>query len=164
MCWFSQRYLVAAEQHLSPEQLFFHSTTTYWVTQSAQPSLAIPLGVPGAHAKSLQLSLPYLLLMSALRYTNPCHYQSRLPHTFKPELFFVFSATPRFFFYFASNVLLEVCRRRKVTWQLLDSVGRLLKLAFTAHKLSPRQPDTFPADGPYNVFLEAETWEGKGSE
>lgn len=24
--WFSQRYLVAAEQHLSPEQLFFHST------------------------------------------------------------------------------------------------------------------------------------------
>lgn len=97
MCWFSQRYLVAAEQHLSPEQLFFHSTTTYWVTQSAQPSLAIPLGVPGAHAKSLQLSLPYLLLMSALRYTNPCHYQSRLPHTFKPELFFVFSATPRFF-------------------------------------------------------------------
>lgn len=88
LCWFPQRYLVAAEQHLSPEQLFFHSTTTYWVTQSAQPSLAIPLGVPGAHAKSLQLSLPYLLLMSALRYTNPCHYQSPLSHTFKPELFF----------------------------------------------------------------------------
>lgn len=88
LCWFSPRYLVAAKQHLSPEQLFFPSTTTYWVTQSAQPSLAIPLGVPGVHAKSLQLSLPYLLLMSALRYTNPCHYQSPLPHTFKPGLFF----------------------------------------------------------------------------
>lgn len=55
-------------------------------------------------AKSPQLSLPYLLLMSALRYTNPCHYQSALSHRFKPELFFsvvvVFSATASFFLLF----------------------------------------------------------------
>lgn len=83
-----QYYLDTAKQHLSltgPKQLFFHSTTTYWVKQSTQPSLAIPLGVPRACAKSLQLSLPYLLLMNALRYTNPRHYQSQLSHTFKRD-------------------------------------------------------------------------------
>lgn len=50
-----------------PKQLFFHLTTTYWVKQSTQPSLAILLEVPRVYAKSLQLSLPYLILMSNLQ-------------------------------------------------------------------------------------------------
>lgn len=91
VCALPQYYLDTAKQHLSltgPKQLFFHSATTYWVKQSTQPSLAIPLGVPRACAKSLQLSLPYLLLMSALRYTNPRHYQSQLSHALKRDFRF----------------------------------------------------------------------------
>lgn len=90
---------------------------------------------------------------------SPAHIQARV----------VFSSSQRqlafvLFCFFASNVLLELCRRRKVTWQLSDSVCKLLKSAFTAHKLSPRQPDTFPADRPCNVFLEEETWGERGSQ
>lgn len=154
-----QYYLGTAKQHLSltgPKQLFFHSTTTYWVKQSTQPSLAIPLGVPRAYAKSLQLSLPYLLLMSALRYTNPRHYQSPLSHAFKRD-FSVFSVILSVLF-FPSNVLLEICRWRKVTWQLwIPSAGCSNWPSQPINFLLPSQTASIapcPEDRPYNVFLE----------
>lgn len=72
-------YFDISKQHLgvrAAKQLFFCLTTTYWLRRGTQPSLAILLEVPGVVAKFLQLSLPYLILMSSLWYTGPCHYFS----------------------------------------------------------------------------------------
>lgn len=149
-------YLDTAKLHLGvrgPKQLFFHLTTTYWVKQSTQPSLAIPLEVPRAYAKSPQLSLPYLILMSSLRHTKLCHYHPKCQIVLNRSFVSLVIAA---FFFFLFNDLLESDRGRNVTrrfWTPSAGCSNWPSQPINFPPASQTPSSTFPVDRPYNVLL-----------